>query len=260
MKTVRKALGLLHHFSVSNPQWGLSELARAAGLDKATTLRLLRPLVEERLLEQDAVSRKYRLGHLVLNLARTREASFPLTEWIQPELAQLAQTLGEVAHASLMGPEALTTVAVANAAQRATRVFVDPSEALPYHATASGMVCLAFAAPDSVAAILARNDYVGVTQDTPKDADELAPRLARARQLGYAVTHSTFESEVTGVAVPFFDAEGHAQGAIAVAAPNSRVDEATTQAMVRALFAATQRVTTAVGGVLPAAWLACFEA
>jgi hypothetical protein len=29
---------------------------------------------------------------------------------------------------------------------------------------------------------------------------------------------------------------------------------------VRALFAATQRVTTAVGGVLPAAWLACFEA
>lgn len=259
MKTVRKALALLHHFSVKTPQWGLSDLARAADLDKATTLRLLRPLVDERLLEQDLTTRRYRLGHLVLNLARTREASFPLTEWVQPELERLAQELGEVAHGSLLGRHALTTIAVAESAQRATRVFVDPAEPLPCHATASGMVCLAFGEPAWREEVLARGDFVEVTSGTPKTLENLMPYVDGARACGYAVTHDTFEEEVTGIAVPFFDEQGFAKGAIAMAAPTSRVDDRRIQAFVQALQPAACRVTAALGGTPPSHWLALFD-
>ena len=259
MKTVRKALALLHHFTVDQPHWGLSDLARAAGLDKAGTLRLLRPLVDDGMLEQDPNSRKYRLGYRALTLAQVREASFPLVELMQPVLNQLAQTVGEVAHASVAEAKAMRTVAVANAVQRATRVFVDPSEALPYHATASGMACLAFAEPTWARERLTHAPYVSVTTETPHDAGDLAPYLALAKQRGYATTRDTFEAEVTGTAVPIFDARGYAQGAVAIAAPSSRVDDERIREFVRQLKPAAQAITQSLGGVVPPSWLALLE-
>ncbi len=256
MKTVRKALALLHHFTVNQAHWGLSDLARAAGLDKAGTLRLLRPLVDEGFLEQDANTRKYRLGYQVLTLAQVREASFPLVELMQPILQQLVERVGEVAHVSIAQGDGLSTVAVANSVQRATRVFVDPSETLPYHATASGMVCLAFGEPQWSAERLAQSLFTGVTAQTPHDAHDLAPYIERARQSGYATTRDTFEAEVTGTAMPIFDARGFARGAVAIAAPSSRVDETRITDFVRELKPAAEAMTQALGGVVPKAWSA----
>lgn len=258
MKTVRKALALLHHFTVDHAHWGLSDLARAAGLDKAGTLRLLRPLVDEGFLEQDASTRKYRLGYQVLTLAQVREASFPLVELMQPILQRLVEAVGEVAHASVAQANGLSTVAVANAMQRATRVFVDPSETLPYHATASGMVCLAFGEPEWAAERLAHSAFTGVTAQTPHNAKDLAPYVAMAKQRGYATTRDTFEAEVTGTAMPIFDARGYARGAVAIAAPSSRVDDARMAEFVQQLKPAAEAMTQALGGVVAPRWAALF--
>ena len=45
MRTVEKALRLLDHFNDQNPEFGLSELAKLSGIDKATVLRMLSDLV-----------------------------------------------------------------------------------------------------------------------------------------------------------------------------------------------------------------------
>ena len=41
MRTVEKALRLLDYFDDQHPEFGLSELARLSGIDKATVLRML---------------------------------------------------------------------------------------------------------------------------------------------------------------------------------------------------------------------------
>ncbi|NNF76821.1 MAG: helix-turn-helix domain-containing protein, partial [Rhizobiales bacterium] len=124
MKTVRKALSLLDLFSESNPEFGLTALAQKAGLDKATTLRMLRAMKMHGFIEQDAKSRKYRLGASLLRLARLREATVPVIGIIQPVLQQLADKTGETAHAALLAGETLAAVAVAHSS-RSSRVNVE---------------------------------------------------------------------------------------------------------------------------------------
>src|SRR6201996_6304158 len=62
MSTVIKALSLLDHFDASAPEIGLVDMARLSSLDKATTRRLLVALSVKGFIEQDPLTRRYRLG------------------------------------------------------------------------------------------------------------------------------------------------------------------------------------------------------
>ena len=84
MGTVGKALELLDLFSRSRPQAGLSELARLAGVNKATCYRMLGEMALHGLVEQVGPSREYRLGPALVRLARVREAAVPMRETLMP--------------------------------------------------------------------------------------------------------------------------------------------------------------------------------
>ena len=75
MSTVVKALSLLDHFDASIPEVGLVDMARLSGLDKATARRLLVALGKKGFVEQDPVTRRYRLGAALVRLARIRETA-----------------------------------------------------------------------------------------------------------------------------------------------------------------------------------------
>jgi IclR family transcriptional regulator, acetate operon repressor len=246
MRTVDKALNLLEHFTIEQPEHGLSELSRMADVDKATTLRMLTSLARCGFVEQHPESKKYRLGKAVLKLARIRETAFPVTSIIQPMLERLAKETGETAHASLASGASLLTVGVAEP-QRPTRVHVDASEALPYHATASGIATLAFAAPEMVDKILKAADFSAHTPDTVTSADALSARFAETRALGYAMAIGSYDADVIGIAAPIFDWSGHANGAIAVASIATRMTPESRPAVARAVIQVAIAVTRAMG-------------
>ena len=52
MKTIDKALFLLDFFLPDTPEWRLSDLARAAGMDKVTVMRILKSLAVKGIVEQ----------------------------------------------------------------------------------------------------------------------------------------------------------------------------------------------------------------
>ena len=78
MQTIEKGLSLLQLFSEQRPEMGLTEMARYSGFDKATTRRFLLALKKHGFVEQNAVTRAYRLGPGILRLARVREAVSPI--------------------------------------------------------------------------------------------------------------------------------------------------------------------------------------
>jgi DNA-binding IclR family transcriptional regulator len=250
MSTVDKALSLLRHFSVQSPELGLSELARAAGYDKTTTLRCMTALARNGFVEQDAASRKYRLGLAPINLARIREHSFPVQAVLKRHLDRLAAETGETAHASLITGGALMT-AMISAPERALRVSVDPSGALPLHATASGIVITAFMPADVRDAMLANAAFEAYTDATPADAAAMTRLLASARAEGIGRTRDTFEKDVAGTAAAFFGASGLPIGAIAVAAVSSRFSHALSRKIDAALLAAASAITAELGGARP---------
>jgi len=249
MRTVEKALRLLDLFDEGRPTIGLSELARLAGQDKATVLRMLSDLATAGLVEQDPVRRDWRLGAGLIRLARRREAAFPAAGVLAPILARLAAATGETAHASLRDGPDLGTVGVTDSPQP-TRVHLDPGQRLPLHATASGLAYVAFARPDVAADLLTR-DLRPRTEHTPTDPAALARALAAARRDGYACADRTMEHDVCGLAVPLFGPDGFAIGALAVASPAARMTPDHRAAILTALAIAGREATRALGGRSP---------
>ncbi|HPQ94683.1 MAG: IclR family transcriptional regulator [Thiothrix sp.] len=249
MQTVDKAFKLLSLFSVETPEVGLSELARRAGFDKAATRRFLVALQKHQLIEQNPETRHYRLGPGLLHLAKIRETTFPLESILQTALVRLSGGTGETAHAGLLVHAVLTTLAIVFP-PRANRVHLNLGEKLPLHATASGQVLLAFSPPEKLDDLpIQLNTY---TTQTITDRQQLVHSLQQIRQQGFARVSNTYEDEVTGIAVPFFDAHALPQGTLAVATPSARMSAKLELQIRQQLLLESQSVTQALGGVLPA--------
>ncbi len=246
MRTVDKGLGLLDHFTVARPEAGLSEIARLAGLDKATALRLLSALARHGMVEQHAETKKYRLGPGVLQLARVREASFPVISIIQPVLERLAELSQETAHASLASGGSMRTIGVAEP-KRATRVNIDPAEPLPFHATASGIAYLSYASEESVEKVLGAGNFQAFTKRTITSADALRRKLNETRRKGFSRAEGGFELEVIGTAAPIFDWSGHACGSLAVASIAARMTSKAERFITSEVMQAAVEVTRALG-------------
>jgi DNA-binding IclR family transcriptional regulator len=249
MQTVDKAMKLLTLFSIKQPEIGLSELARLSGYDKAATRRFLVALQVHDFIEQNPTTRAYRLGTGFLHLAKIREATFPLDKVIHAALERLSQNTQETAHATLLSDTRLVTLAV-NFPNRANRVHLDIGEALPFHATASGVVYLAFA--DAQALKHLSGSLKAYTSNTNTDEKTLKAWIKEAHRQGYAMSLNGYEQEVTGIAVPYFNSQGLAMGTLAVATPSPRMDEALAASIRQQLIKESWTVTEALGGVVPA--------
>ena len=251
MGTVTKALELLNLFTRQRPLIGLSDLARLADLNKATCYRLVSSLCDFGLVEQVGATKEYRLGPAVLRLSALREAQVPTRDAAMPVLQALAQRTGETAHLSLLMGGKLHTLGFAYATQHMTRVTMEDAEVLPFHATSSGLVVLAFQQKPFREAVLAEPipRLTGRTETAP---DALRAHLAEVRGQGLAESRGAFQAEVHSMAVPLFDALGACVGAVAVAALASRMSEDQRRLIRFALTDAGQEITTLWGGTLPA--------
>lgn len=259
MKTIDKAVYLLGFFTLEAPEHRLSDLARAAGIDKATAMRVLASLAAGGLIEQHPETRKYRLGTAVLHLARLREASFPVLSVLQPILDELTVEVGELTHACLCSGSAMMTIAVAEP-NRATRVYINPAQALPFHATASGLAYMAHVSEDVQKAIVRKINFKSHASRTISNANALAEKLLDVRRQGVAVSSRSFEDDVTGIAAPIFDWHGNVQATVSAACIASRCTVETQKIFERAVLMASLRATRAMGGTPPAQLLAAVKA
>ncbi|OYU38803.1 MAG: IclR family transcriptional regulator [Pseudorhodobacter sp. PARRP1] len=251
MGTISKALELLNYFTKARPLIGLSDLARLAELNKATCFRLLTELADNGFVEQIGTSREYRLGPSVLRLAALREAQVPTREAAMPVLQVLAQQTGETAHLSLLIADILRPLAHAYSAAHATKVMLEDTEALPFHATSSGLAVLAFQ-PEAFRNRILAQPLPRLTTSTETVPAALRACINEVRALGYAESRGGYESDVHSMAVPLFDALGRCSGALAVAALGSRMGEAQRRKIRHALLQAGTEITTLWGGTLPA--------
>lgn len=251
MSTVVKALSLLDHFDASAPEIGLVDMARLSGLDKATTRRLLVALAAKGFVEQDPTTRRYRLGAALVRLARIREAALPMLDLARPVVEALSQQSGETVHVSQIAANVLSSVLVYES-PHANRVSVAVGQKLPFHCTASGLAFLS-AAPESFRATVLQGPLPRMTSKSATTAAQLKKLIAAAQKRGYAFSDQGFEEGVVSVAAPIVNASGNAVGAISVASPAARADEATIARHGAEVRNAAARISAALGGRLAAA-------
>jgi DNA-binding IclR family transcriptional regulator len=249
--TVSKALALLDLFTRNRPEIGLSDAARLSGLNKATCHRLLSDLAEHGLVEQTGPAREYRLGPAILHLAALREAAVPMREAAQPVLRDLARTLQETVHLSVLAGERLQMLAFAYSTAHAMTVRMEDADTLPFHATSSGLAVLAHGPRGLRDRVLAA-PLPRLTGATVTDPARLAGLIDAAAAQGFATITGSFEAEVASLAVPVFGPEG-CVGALAVAAPSHRLSPELAAAIRQHITEAAGRISTLWGGSVPPA-------
>ncbi len=247
MKTVDKALSVLDQFSMENTEIGLSELSRMAGLDKAATRRLLIALSKHGFIEQSSDTRKYRLGHGFLRLARIREATVPVTRAAQEVANWLVEQTNETVHVSIPGAQGMTSIAH-RLPNRGHVVNIVPSQVLYYHATASGLAYLSFASAETANKILSMKREK-MTEATTTSKPELRKIASTFKSQGYSQTRNTFESDVSSIAMPFFQDEHDPAGSIALALPKNDLTDSRRDELLPLLKEAVSRLETALTGL-----------
>lgn len=250
MGTITKALDLLNLFTRERAEIGLVEFVRLSQRDKATVHRHLTELADNGFLEQDPDSRAYRLGPAVLRLSALREVLFPMRKLLQPLVAELSETVGELAHASLLQNNAMSPLVHADPRRHGVQVYFDMAEILPLHATSSGIAALAFCSEAFQDQILTRPLEMHTAQ-TVADPVVLRELIASARQYGVCTLTGTFDDGVTSVGAPLFGDSGRVIGALAVAVPTARMTPQHMHSIAGELLQFAKRAHTAIGGTAP---------
>ncbi len=250
MGTVSKALTLLAYFNHGRLEIGLSDLTRLSGMNKATVYRLMAELQSAGFVEQVDGARSYRLGPQVLRLAALREASVPILSASRRVLRELSEETGETTHLSLLQGDQLASLSHAYSPRNATKVMMEDAEVLTFHGTASGLAVLAYSDAGFVDAVLTQ-PLTARTAHTQTDPAAIRAELLEVRQTGLAQSVGGFEAEVHSHAVPIFGPDRAVLGALAVAAPTSRMTDAQRTAIPRALRAAGLALTERIGGACP---------
>ncbi len=247
MKTVDKALSVLDQFSLEAKEIGLSDLARMAGLDKAATRRLLVAMVKHGFVEQSAETRKYRLGHGFLRLARIREATVPVSRIAQEVIDWLVAQTNETAHVSLPGAYGMITIAH-RLPNRGRVIKIDPAELLHYHATASGLAYMAFSTKETTTRLLGLKREK-IAEETITNRTELETALKTFRAQGYSQTRNSFESDVASIGMTFRDGGPNPTGAVALALPKADMTEDRRTELLPLLREAVARIERALTGL-----------
>ena len=248
MSTISKAIDLLNWFSVERAEIGLAEFQRLTGRDKATTYRYLCSLEESGLLEQDPITRVYRMGPAVLRFAHVREATVPRRAGVRMILPQLAEATGELAHASILQGNTLVPLTDHASNRHSARVVLSEPE-LPLHATGSGLAVLAFGQSSLLKATLRKlKRYTDNTATNPK---ELETKLKTVRATGFGVGDQAYEEGVYGIGVPLFDSTSSVAGSVAVASVASRINDETISIIKCELIKAARQITHSWGGDIP---------
>ncbi|MEH6374609.1 IclR family transcriptional regulator [Streptomyces sp. KLMMK] len=236
-----RAFRVLTCFGPDTPVLSLTALAARANLPKATALRIARRLTEHGALERTG-SGHYTIGLRLLEIASVAPRGHGLRTIALPYLQDLRHATRQ--HVQLVVREGLECVLVERlSAHDAQRVMYRVGGRMPLHATAPGLVLLAFA-PTRVQEDFLTTDRPAGEDDQNATAEALRPRLAAIRRDRYAVfSRPQWGTLMTGVSAPILDRHHATIAAISVITPSEQSRPA---AHIPAVVAVARAITRAM--------------
>lgn len=240
---VSNVLQVIRCFTVEEPVLGVTEIAPRVGLHKSSVSRILATLEQERVVEREESSRKYRLGTGLIAVAGPLLATLDVRRLAMDDLRELTEQTGETSALTIWDGQASITVEQIPS----PRQIKHTSPLGSRYATglsASVQVFLAHEHPERVEQLL---EEERLQFAAPVEPGEFSERLAQVRQDGYAVNHCETSAEEVGIAAPVFDHRGQVAGAVMIAAPYYRVPREEVPRLAEACTAVARRISGRMG-------------
>lgn len=235
-------LRLLELLAGSSHPMGVTEVARELEISKPRAHRHLRALVRAGYARQDARTEGYEVGVRVVTLGEQARERFDVMGAIRPVLPPLRSATGLAVTAStLVGDD----VVVLEMLQGTTLIEfgVRPGSKLALHASAHGLVALAFGPPSLLEVTLSK-PLKAWTERTLTEPAALRAEVARVRRQGWATAVDAVQVGVNALAAPVLDHRGVSRGAIALVGATQFIpaepDPAQAEMVVQAAAAASR--------------------
>jgi DNA-binding IclR family transcriptional regulator len=214
LESVDLVVRLLELLAKSREPRGVSDVARELGITKPRAHRHLRALVQRGYASQAERTDGYEVGVKVLALGELVRDRFDVVRAVRPELGPLREATGLAVTAAGLVDGHVTVLEMLQG-RTLIEFVVRPGAQLDFHASAHGMVALAFGPP----ALLEQALSAPLNAWTPRTITE--PQAVRAavdqvRRQGWATAADAVQVGVNALAAPIFDHRGAWLGSVAL--------------------------------------------
>lgn len=219
--TIERAADVLFLFAGAQGTLGVTDIAQKLDISKAVVHRIVTSLCEHDLVVADPATRRYSLGHGVLQLAAGYLDNLDIRSMALEAMQRLSATTNETATLSVRHGNRRVYVDQVTP-PREVKMTVQVASAFPLHAGASSKAFLAWMSPEEVNAYLAENALDPLTDATIVSEEALRSELERVRQQGFAVSLGERQAGAGSVAAPILDRNNQPVAVISVCGPVER--------------------------------------
>ncbi|EJM12532.1 transcriptional regulator [Pseudomonas sp. GM18] len=200
----------------------VTQLAQRIGLSQPTTHRLLRSLMDEGMVEQDARSKRYRLSLEFFALAARAGNTGNLRELARPALLRLSASLGDSLF--LLARSGFDAICLDRSeGPFPIRTFTGDIGGRVALGVGQGSLAILAFLPEEERETVIRYNLPRLKDFHLYDEVFLRSEVENVRALGYAGRNTGVLQGMAGVAVPILDREGRAVAALSVATISDRL-------------------------------------
>jgi IclR family pca regulon transcriptional regulator len=252
VQSLEKGLAVLRAFSDERQKMTLSEVARATGLSKPSSRRLLLTLQKlGYVTNKDGV---FRLRPRVLDIGYAYLSSVELPAVVEPFLNDLNSRLGEACSVGVFDEDWIYYIARASTQKRIMTFNVRVGTRIDPLLTALGRVILAHLPAEELDSYLDMRQETNDLDEAGWTREEFLALLAEVRAQGWSLVDQEVEVGVRTIAAPIHDANGNVIAGINVAVHTARVSLETLQdEFLPQLLETRDKIDAAIASYGPAA-------
>ncbi len=240
VQSFERGLAVIRAFGAERHELTMSEVARAAGVTRATARRLLHTLVELGYVRSNG--KLFALRPRILELGYAYLGSLGLSDVVMPHLESLVAIVHESSSVSVLDGDEVVYIARVPT-RRIMTVAISVGTRFPAYATSMGRVLLAGQSDEWLDGYLASAQLLRLTPRTITDAARLRAELMRVRQQGWALVDEELEEGLRSLAAPIHDPSGKVVAALNLsAAARSGGPEMLREAMLAHVLTAARSI------------------
>ncbi|AXP02442.1 IclR family transcriptional regulator [Pseudomonas fluorescens] len=200
----------------------VTQLAQRIGLSQPTTHRLLRSLMDEGMVEQDARSKRYRLSLEFFALAARAGNTGNLRELVRPAMLRLSASLGDSLF--LLARSGFDAICLDRSeGPFPIRTFTGDIGGRVALGVGQGSLAILAFLPEEERDTVIQYNLPRLKDFHLYDEVFLRSEVENVRTLGYAGRNTGVLQGMAGVAVPILDRDGRAVAALSVATVSDRL-------------------------------------
>lgn len=239
MSSLESAVAILHCFHPDTPELAVSDVARQLSMPKSTVSRLLRAMGEHGLVEQDADSRRYRVGMLPFRLGQLYQAHTKVIDLVDAEVEALVNETGFTGYIGVLN-EADIVILRKRHGRYPVRMVLEPGYRMAAAATAFGKALLARLPRDNARRLVAALSSNGKS-GTRTPIAKLLAEFESVRGQGWAAADEAFPG-MCAIGAAVGSADDQPAVGFSLSFPDNAVNPKLRRTIAEGVAAAARRV------------------